>query len=414
MPNSRSTGCSHTPLFTVIAMRLRTALALALIVVGCNGSQNAARTTSSAPAGMSPLDAGGSGHVFTVTLDGSSSASATTQVLLQRLQPYFNGTARVLHAIGDPSGSQIQASFSATHNGTRVIGLLAVRAQGNSARAVVLFDEARALSGSIDRLMQVAMNDGGGDGGQRAATVAPVALTRTSVPDGSGTIDLGPGWIIRHAYQGAMDVQGPLPGSGMSLGAVMPVPFTSADPTEALVMMSQAMGRSSGRDVTVTVIDSRPVEWAQGGRAALIRYYAHVDGQRMDYFGLIGITPYEGNQVFLYTSYIQAPQQSFAEIFPTAMRSWATWSISSSVLAQRMQQTAATMRETGDLLTSSSATAQRSFEGVNEGWGQYVRGVATLEDPDRNRSEVDQSFADLVVRANPNQFRIVPTSELIR
>ncbi|MCC6242646.1 MAG: hypothetical protein IT353_07375 [Gemmatimonadaceae bacterium] len=394
-------------------MRLRIAFCLAFIVLGCDASQKSDRTTGSAPEGMSPLDAGGSGQVFTVTLAGGASASVTTQELLQRLQPYFGGTARVLHAIGDPSGSQIQASFSAMRGGTRVMGLLAIRADNNTARAVVLFDEARSLSGSIDRLLQVAMNDVGG-GGARTAVVATVALTRTPIPDGSGTIDLGPGWIIRHAYQGAIDVQGPLPGSGMSLGAVMPVPFTSSDPTEALVMMSQATSRSTGRDVSVTVIDSRPMEWAQGGRAALIRYFAHVDGKRMDYFGLIGITPYDGNQVFLYTSYIQAPQQSFAEVFPTAMRSWATWSISSSVLAQRMQQSASTMRETGDLLASSNRTAQRSFEGVNEGWGQYVRGVATLEDPDRNRSEVDQSFADLVVRANPNQFRIVPTSELIR
>jgi hypothetical protein len=95
------------------------------------------------------------------------------------------------------------------------------------------------------------------------------------------------------------------------------------------------------------------------------------------------------------------------------MRSWATWSIYPSVLAQRMQQTAQTMRETGELLTGAGRSSQRAFDGVNAGWGQYIRGVATLEDPDRNRSEVDQSFADNVVRSDPQRFRIVPTSELV-
>jgi hypothetical protein len=50
---------------------------------------------------------------------------------------------------------------------------------------------------------------------------------------------------------------------------------------------------------------------------------------------------------------------------------------------------------------------------VNAGWGQYVRGVATLEIDGQTRSEVDQRFADNVVQNDPQHFRIVPTSELV-
>jgi len=71
------------------------------------------------------------------------------------------------------------------------------------------------------------------------------------------------------------------------------------------------------------------------------------------------------------------------------------------------------MRETGELLTSGGCSSQRAFDGVNTGWSQYLRGVANLEDPDRNRSEVDQSFAENVVRSDPQRFRIVPTNELV-
>jgi hypothetical protein len=305
---------------------------------------------------------------------------------------------RVLHAIGDGTDAQLQASFTARVGGVPVLGILGVATQGTTARAVLIFDASRALPGSIDRLVRVATGGGG-----RAA--APEPLNRTRVPDGSGTIDLGPGWVIRHANKGAMDIQGPEAGSGMSLGAVLTVPFTSSDPAQALVAMAQQMGRSQRKRIEVQIIDQRPVQWQQGGRAALIRYRGIADGQVMEYFGLIAITPFDGSQVFFYSSFIQAPPASFARVLPTALRSWATWSIYPSVLAQRMQQSAQTMRETGELLTGSGGGSQRAFEGVNAGWGQYIRGVATLEDPSRNRSEV--------VRSDPQHFRIVPTSELI-
>jgi hypothetical protein len=380
-----------------------TILAAVFLVAG-NAAGAQSLPVRGAPSGMRSLPTGGSGSVLTTTLAGSGSAATMTKALVQGLQPYFGGTLRVLHAIADRNDAQVQASFTARVGSVPVIGLLDVASQGSSARAVVLFDASRALPGSIDRLVRVATSGAG-------PSATPEQLVRTAVPDGSGTIDLAPGWLIRFAKQGAMDIQGPLPGSGMSLGAVLTVPYTSADPAQALVMMAQGVGRMQGKRIDVKIIDSRPIQWQQGGRAALIRYRAIASEGTMEYFGLIAITPYDGQQVFFYSSVIQAPPQFFARVLPTAMRSWASWSIHRSVLAQRMQQTAQTMRETGELLVSGGS--QRAFDGVNAGWGQYIRGVATLEDPDRRRSEVDQSFADHVVRSDPQRYRIVPTNELV-
>jgi N-acyl-D-aspartate/D-glutamate deacylase len=383
---------------------------VASLLCSCSEAGSQTLPTRATPAGMRSLATGGSGSVFTTVLTGSSNATAMAQALVRGAQPYFGGTMRVLHAIGDRSGTQIQASFSAKVGAVPVIGLLGVATDGGAARAVLIFDGARTFPRSIDRLVRVATS--GGTAAGAAPAVEP--LTRTRVPDGSGTIDLGPGWVIRHAQQGAMDIQGPIAGSGMSLGAVLTVPFTSADPAEALVAMARQMGRAQGQSIDVQIIDQRPIQWQQGGRASLLRYRTVANGQRMEYFGLIAITPYDGQQVFFYSSYVQATAESFARVLPTAMRSWATWSIYPSVLAQRMQQTAQTMRETGELLAGAGRGSQRAFDGVNAGWGQYIRGVATLEDPERNRSEVDQSFAENVVRSDPQRFRIVPTSELVQ
>ena len=388
---------------------LAVTLSLSLTAYGTVAGQ--ALPQRAAPTGMRSISTNGTGTVLTTTMSGSNSATQMSQALLRGIQSYFDRAPRVLHAIGDRTDTQVQASFSAQLGGVPVLGLIGVSTGGNAARAVVLFDAQRAFPGSITRLVHAATTGTSTPGGGGAAAAATVALRRTAIPDGSGNIDLAPGWVIRHAYKGAMDIQGPLPGSGMSLGAVIPVPYTSSDPAQALVMMTQQAARGPGKRIQINIIDSRPVQWQQGGRASLLRYRVVADEGSIDYFGLIGITPFQDGKVFLYTSFIQAPPESFAQVLPVALRSWSSWSIYPAVLAQRMQQAAQTMRETGELL--SGGGSQRAFDGVNAGWGQYIRGVATLEDPSRSRSEVDQSFADNVVRSDPQHFRIVPTSELV-
>ena len=384
----------------------------AIALLACSGGSGrpAIFGGADAPAGMKSLPAGGSGQVFMTTLSGSQSAKQLAQGLLRGVQDYFGGSAEILQAIADPGDTRVQAAFRAQRDGRPVMGMLAIEVRGGSAPAVLVFDEAPAFAGSIDRLMSVAMANNSGDS---ARNPEPEPLVRTPIPDGSGNIDLAQGWVIRYARQGALDIQGPTPGSGMSLGAVAPVPLTSLDPLEALRIGTEQIGQAQGKRLELTILDSKPMEWAQGGRAALIRYRIVADGQPMDYFALIGVTPFEATQMFLYTSYVQATAQDFPRVFPTAMRTWASWSINPAVFAQRMQSAAQSMRATGELLTGGGSSSSRAFDGVNAGWGQYIRGVATLEDGDRNRSEVDQRFAESVVQNDPNNFRIVPTSELV-
>lgn len=397
-------------------MRPATLLTLVLLLAACSASStphaDAPRagtdTGDDAPQGMRELPTTGSGHVFTSTLTGSRSAHQLAQGVLQGMQQYFGGTARLLQAIADPADARLQAAFSAELRGQPVLGMMTIDVAGESARAVVLFDARRNFAGSIDQLLQVAS----GGAGPAGAVPASEPMTRTPIPDGSGSIDLAQGWAIRYAQKGAIDISGPMPGAGMSLGAVASMPLSSYDPVEALQRMTEAAARQAGRQFDLTVLDSRPMEWAQGGRAALVRYRVIADGQAMDYFALIGVTPFEANQVFLYTSYIQARSQDFARVLPVALRSWGSWSINPAVLSQRLQQAAQSMRETGELLAGGGGSS-RALAGLNAGWGQYIRGVATLEDGDRTRSEVDQRFAESVVQADPNGFRIVPTNELV-
>jgi hypothetical protein len=354
------------------------------------------------PKGMNSLQTNGSGRVLSTKLSGSSSATKMFQALMIGIKGYFDATPKLLNAFRDPRDSQIQASFTSSLRGMPVTGLIGVATQGKQARAVILFDASRAFAGSVNRLVTVATG----------AHIANVQLTRVSFSDGSGSIGLAPGWELKYAGQGAADIAGPQPYSGMSIGANLTVPYTSSDPAQAIQMIARQVAQQQGKTIRLTIIDSKPTPW-QNGNAAFVHYRTLMDGQSMDYFGLFAITPYDGNQVFFYTSYIQATSANFAQVLPVGLKIWGSWSVNPAVFAERLNKAAQSMRETSAILSNTNTNRLQAFEGINAGWGEYFRDVATLEDSGRSRSQVDVSFANNVVQNDPNNFRIVPSSELL-
>ena len=267
-----------------------------IAVIALSGSLAQTIPARAAPRGFSSLPSNGSGRVLTSRLSGSASATKMYQALLIALRGYFDAPPSVLNAFRDSRDTMLQLAFRSRIAGVNVTGLIGVATSGTNARAVVLYDSSAAFAGSVNRLVGVAV--AGGNGG----AAANITLTRVAFPDGSGSIGLARGWTLKYAAQGAADIAGPVAGSGMSIGANLTVPFTSSDPAQALVLMA----RRQNPNLRVTIIDSKPTAW-QNGRAAFVRYRTVLNGQSMDYFGLFAISPVDGQQVFFYTSYLQAP-----------------------------------------------------------------------------------------------------------
>jgi hypothetical protein len=357
------------------------------------------------PKGMSSWPTNGSGRVLSTKMSGSPSARKMFQALMIGINGYFDTMPKLLNAFRDPRDSQVQASFTASINRVPVTGLMGVATQGSQARAVVLFDSSRDFVGSVNRLVKVATGGGG-------ASTANVQLTRVNFPDGSGSIGLAPGWELMYANQGAADLKGPLPYSGMSIGTNLTVPYTSDDPAQAIQMMAQQSAQQQGKTIRLTMIDSKPTPW-QNGNASFLRYRTVMDGQSIDYFGLFAITRFDGSQVFLYSSYIQGGSANFAQVLPVGLKIWGSWSVNPAVFAERLRKAADSMRETGDLLSSANSNRQRAYDGINAGWSEYFRDVATLEESGGSREQVDAAFASRVVQTDPNNFRIVPPNELL-
>ncbi|MBF6594458.1 MAG: hypothetical protein IVW51_08425 [Thermaceae bacterium] len=136
------------------------------------------------------------------------------------------------------------------------------------------------------------------------------------------------------------------------------------------------VGAAAHQGVRIQVIDRQPTPW-QNGQAAFVRYWANVGGTRMDGFGLFALMQYDTNSYIFYQSYVYAPAQVFSQILPTALQTWASWSINPAVYTERLMAAAQSMRETGDIITSAYNNRQRTYDSINKGWDQYICDAAT-------------------------------------
>lgn len=364
------------------------------------------------PQGMQSVDTGGQGRVLYTTLNGSRSATKLAQAVRIGIQGYFDAEPRFQAGVRDPNDTQFQAAFTARLRGVPVVGLLAVTITGpNGGTATLMFDSRGRARQSFPAMLR-ALQGGGG-----TAQMAP--LTRTPFPDGSGTIGLAPGWQVVNSYKGTVDIVGP-EGTVMGLGGVVNVvsaqaarlfpgsPYVSTlDPAAAFVELAQQSG------VRMQLLDQRPTPW-QNGQAAFVRYRANVNGTSLDGFGLVALMPYDTNAMIFYQSYVYAPASVFPRILPTALQTWSSWSINPAVFTERLMAAAQSMRQTGELITSGYNDRSRAYDSINKGWDQYIRDTATLEYVDGSRADdVSANFANWLVKKDPQNWRIVPGSELI-
>jgi hypothetical protein len=82
------------------------------------------------------------------------------------------------------------------------------------------------------------------------------------------------------------------------------------------------------------------------------------------------------------------------------------------MLRDRLQDAAAKMRQTGEILRSAARGQSDAYDRANKGFSYYLRGVEVLEhSPSGRRGSFDRDYADAVVKADPTKFRLVPPSQ---
>ncbi len=382
-----------------------------------------------APRGMRATDISGiGGRVLTSRLSGAPSAKKMLQAVRMVLGEYFDGPPALRTAIANQNGQEYQAAFVAKLRGVPVRGVIGLTMVGDTALSTVVYDRPIAIAASYSKLA-AALGAGGAPAG-KGAPVPP--LTRTPLPDGSGSVSLASGWRITGAYKGTVDIVGP-GGAVMGLGAPMsvvgyaadtafgpdvPNPFPGSprvnfrDPVRALLDLN-AFAVRQGQGGRMTILGATPFNIGNGAPAALIHWSAPSPQGPIEALGLYAIHPIDNIQGMFYMSQCIAPVARFRKLMPTMWAQWMSWGVSDAVLKGRLLQAAQSLRGVGDIITGSHANTQETYARVNKGWSQYFRDVATVEDTrtgDRADNVGNNAAWALTEAGSP--YRIVPVSDL--
>jgi hypothetical protein len=225
---------------------------------------------------------------------------------------------------------------------------------------------------------------------------ASAQLQQTQLPDGS-TIGVPAGWQVTTANQGSLDMQGPR-GEGISLGAALPVYTQSPGPyipgyspavasccdpvrsTAELAPQIEQGARAHGIPAAHLrrILEAQETQW-QRGRAAYILSESELNGQTVLSYGLVAAMPTGGTQWMYYVSMVSAPEPVFRQELPLMLEVWKSWSVSSSVMRDRLDHAARSMQQTWDILRSGSSHATEVAHRCANGQDDYIRGVMTIE-----------------------------------
>lgn len=367
------------------------------------------------PQGMIEMPTGGVGRVLTSQMSGTRSARKMLMALGMGIDGYFDARPILTAAFADNSDQNLQAAFTAKLGGVPVRGVIAIQMRGETGQATLMFDRWTSFPQTFSRLAQLTAGPAGGPAG---GAPAPIQLTPTLLPDGSGRISLPPGWRVTNSYKGTVDAVGPN-AEMLGLGSYAAVNSARAgglyptvptvdfnDPVRAALDYA-AFGRQQ-----VRVLDSRPFQMPTAGRWAFMRFQVMLNGQPYDGLGLYGIMPIDEIQGILYMSYAVAPSSVFKNSLPGMWAAWQSWGINDAVFRERINSAVNSMRDTGEILTGSYWNRQDTYARVNNAWSNYVRDEGLWRDPSDPNTHYRLPNAVLPPDGNMGRLEPVPLKDI--
>lgn len=369
-----------------------------------------------APEGMVEIPSNGVGRILTSQMSGTNSARKMLSGLRMGIDGYFDQPPTVTAAFADNANQNLQAAFTAKLRGVPVRGIMAIEMRGDSGQATMVFDRAAAFAQTFARITRNVNAPNRQDGEGRAPQ--SVQLTNTPLLDGSGQIGLPLGWRVTGSFKGTVDTQGPR-GEQMSLGGSVAVAGKNFQQAQGYYPMvdfndsvQAALDYAAFNKQQVKVLDTRRVQLGNFPAAYVRFYLTDNKGERYDGLGLYSIQPTDANQGLLYMSYLIAPAAVFKQSLPGAWAAWLSWGIKDEVFRERMNAAVKSMRETGDILTSSYQNRQDSNARVNQAWSNQMRDEGIWRDPADPNTHYRINNNDLPPDSNTGRLEPVPVGDL--
>jgi hypothetical protein len=368
---------------------------------------------------------------------GSGSAASTMRQYLGEIGGMFDGPPQLLGAVGDPRDKVVQAAWTGMIGGQPVRGMAAVILGNGEGTFAILYDRPQSFASSFGRLTQALASQiprsasGGGSAGGGAFNMMPEQnWQRESAGDHTAAASVPTGWQVTGCVNGALDIVGPnkqvvelglaypifsSPMPGSKPGSVAPY----MNPTQAMMFLESGFNydtmRSGPPDKFGRLIETTPAPNPNGQGMYALQEVDNNQGHRK-VLALVLTSQVGGNEWLLYTSYVAADANTFAQDLPTMLKIWGSWKVDDRLYQQRMQQALANMKETNNILHNMNENQSKVFDNANVAFDMVLRGNWPVENTETGeRKEMSQNVATALENACQAQglpCRQVPTDQL--
>jgi hypothetical protein len=359
---------------------------------------------------------------------------------------FFDGRPRVVGGVRDAYDQQAEAGFQATIQRAPVSGVAIATVRGGIGTIAFAFDSPHTIARTLPRLLQLVAGPAGGAAGGCAPPPAPDAWQTVRYPDGTGQLQLPPGWQITGAYKGMVSAKGPhgsiysalwetavTPAGAAYMARLLPGfdPSTSntvAEPTDPIAVFrakwekTATQLRRQGKPAMqlTRILEAAPQQVAPGlGSVTLL--VIEFEYERALHRGLaqliLGTVNVDGTYLY-YESMGNTRTECFTPHLPTLVRILDSAQTAGHVLRERIQGAAQSLREARDIWWQTTQNRSQSQDRMNANWTEAFRGTRIVEDTRTGQwRDVDLAYsADTVRRLNEREgyprYREIPLRDL--
>jgi hypothetical protein len=427
--------------------RIPTALA-ACLLLSLSTISVPAQQPASSRSNFKVVETPGGGQYIYGPITGKGTMPDALVYMLRQIHTYVGDRPEVGKFFQSREGSTVSTFFTATaktRGNLPIAGLLIVsRAADGSASAAVILDERSHFGTSEPAMMKSLLavwHPIGGDSGGESPAVAhphgPAALTQTTGGDRSASISLPAGWKVTSVASGTLTATGPN-GEMVALGMLYQGFAMGPDLFENFVNISNQHRRKNGLPPSTYTLTSKT---NVPGNAIQVMYNVDLnDGVglrkgsvRLGLWGP-GAMSVDGSNI---------PARFADEENPTLLAVIRSYKQNEQMMAQQRQGAMNRVQADAARAQAQAAAINARREASTAAFDQHMNGLnaqsssfdSHMDDIDRSskinqdyildrsavrdnenaeRGTLSNSYADSLVRSNPDRFQIVPNQDLIK
>jgi hypothetical protein len=433
------------------AMHATGTICAAILSVLCLGPISQANATAADPETLTIVETPGGGQYVYGKLAGKNSVSDALVFMLKQVHGHFGNKPQIGKFFQSRGNGSVATFFSvvAKYQGNKPLsGLLIVaHAQDNTTSAAVLTDDASRFATTEPKMLRAlsavwhptGRTSGALKPASAPAAIVPVRVSEVTGGDRSAAIDLPANWHLKSVSAGSLIAIGPND-ERVSLGLIYQnLPFyIQSDLFSAFVNANNLVRQRNGLPAaTYDVISATDLP----GQAIQVIFNVDLhDGigvrkgsARVGFLGPHAITVSASNIPFrladrkkgMLLAIIHSYRQNNAVIAREGAADLARVqadadraAVQAAALNQRREANAAAFDQHMSDMDRSHSSFDQHMDDIDRGskmTQDYILDRSVVRDNDTNeRGTVNNSYAESLVRANPDRFELVGNQDLIR